>query len=142
MTRHELLCPRFQEIKLLPLPAVRRAQLSSAARKIRFLEVDGGQSVEGGGEEEGLGGGGRPAVLLQQQRGGASGSGEEGGGKRRREGREPIHGRQPGAAHRPRHRPAVSEPDGGSFSIRSSVPAVSVFQLRAPDIMSITQLHT
>ena len=73
-----------------------------AARKIRFLEVDGREGVEGGGEEEGLGGGGRAEVLLRRERGG-TGGGAEGGGSGRREGGEPVHGRQLGAPHRPRN---------------------------------------
>ena len=88
------------------------------------MEVDGHEGVEGGGEEEGLGGGGRAEVLLRRERGG-TGGGAEGGGSGRREGGEPVHGRQPGAPHRPRHRSAVSEPAGGGFSIRSSVRQVS-----------------
>ena len=48
------------------------------------------------------------------------------GSRRRREGGEPVHGRQPGAPHRPRNRPAVSETAAGGVSIHSSVRPVSV----------------
>jgi len=80
--------------------------LRSSARGPRFLDADGREGVEGGGEEEGeLGGGGRTPVLVQREH--WAGGGAE-GGRSGREGGEPVHGRQPGAPHRPRHRPPVS----------------------------------
>jgi hypothetical protein len=92
----------------------------SPASRLRFLEVDGREGVEGGGEEEG--GGGRAALLVWRERWAAGAGGEAEGG---REGGEPVHGRQPGAPHRPRHRPPVSE---HADPIPSSVRPVPAFR--------------
>ena len=91
------------------LPIPRRAR----RRTLRtWRSCDGHEGFKGGGEEEDRSGGDRREQRLRRlcpRRGG--GGGEERAWRRRRRGDEagePVHGRQPGAPHRARHRSAVS----------------------------------
>jgi hypothetical protein len=89
----------------LRLPAT--AQLCDPCPRFRSPSTDGHHEGAEGGCEEGCGGD-RAPTLLRRGRCRVRADGERRGRRRRREGGEPVHGRQPGAPHRPRHRSPVS----------------------------------